>query len=452
MRYHVIVLSLSLLARAGFALGPHELLILANRNSGASLGIAREYAALRHIPDSNLITLDLPFPADIEVSPGDFTRLIWEPTLEAIRQRGLGDHILAWVYSVDFPIRITATPPLSIQGLTFLRNRMPDGDTVAKGVYASPLFAGPDNPRFPGFPAQSLDMPRAWLGKDMPLPSMMLGFMGTNGNTRDEIRACLERGVQADGTRPDGTVCFITNSDVRSTCREWEFPPTVRELQQAGVTALITNAFPAPATALLGVVMGASDIPMSPARTFLPGAMAEHLTSFGAAFDDSGQTKITEWIRAGATASAGTVTEPLSIWTKFPHARFYVHLAAGCTMLESFYQAIRCPLQILLIGEPLASPWTPASTLTLRGLESGALHEATPIEAVVEPRSGELFNRFLFLLDGKTLQSTSKSGTVTLDPAALPAGSHTLRAVAYAVGSVRGQIFAEQAFTIEATH
>ena len=36
----------------------------------------------------------------------------------AIEERGLGAHLLAWVYSVDFPVRIGTTPPLSIQGIT----------------------------------------------------------------------------------------------------------------------------------------------------------------------------------------------------------------------------------------------------------------------------------------------------------------------------------------------
>ena len=47
------------------------------------------------------------------------------------------------------------------------------------------------------------------------------------------------------------------------------------------------------------------------------GGLAEHLTSFGATFGtDTGQTKISEWIRAGFGASTGTITEPYAIWTK----------------------------------------------------------------------------------------------------------------------------------------
>jgi uncharacterized protein (TIGR03790 family) len=448
MSRHLIVLVLSLLARSALALGPHELLVLANRNSSNSLDLARQYAILRRVPEINIVALDLPANSEIGVSPETFSRRIWGPAQAAVKERGLGDHIRAWVYSTDFPVRIQTDPPLSIQGLTFLRNQLPGGDIVSKGAYASPLFAGPDNPRIAGFPAQSLDVPAAWLGQDMPLPSMMLGVTGPNGNTKEEILACLRRGAQADGTRPAGTIYFVTNSDVRSRCREWQFAPAVRELQEQGLAAILTNSLPDTATDILGAMLGAAEVPMRSERTFLPGAMAEHLTSFGASFDSREQTKITEWIRAGASASAGTVTEPYSLWTKFPHARFYAHWAAGCTTLESFYQSLRCPLQILLVGDPLAAPWAPGSTLSLRGLESGTLQGTVTAEVRVNSRNNETFSRFVFLLDGKTLRNPSKDPTVRLDAAALKPGVHALRAVAFAVGSVHAQIFTEQPFVV----
>jgi hypothetical protein len=442
------VLLVTVLAHTGLALGPHELLVLANRHSTNSLEIAQQYAVLRQIPDCNIVELDLPAEFGMEISPDAFTKHIWVPALKAVQARGLEDHILAWAYSVDVPIRIRADPPLSIQGITFLRNRLPAGELISKGLYASPLFAGPEHPRLPGFPAQSLDLPRAWLGKEMPLPSMMLGFMGPNGNTRDEILACLQRGAQADGTRPPGTVYFVTNSDIRSTCRTWQFEPAVRELQEQGVTAVITPALPGAATNILGATLGAADLTLGPELRFRPGAMAEHLTSFGALFESREQTKITAWIRAGATASAGTITEPYALWPKFPNARFQVHMASGCTIMESFFQSIRCPLQILLIGEPLAAPWSPVSMLDLRGLPGGPLRGTVTVEASVTARGGEVFNRFLFLLDGRIVQPLGKTPTLKLDTASLKPGPHRLRAVAYEVGSVRGQIFADRPLVV----
>jgi len=426
---------------------------MANRNSPRSMEIAREYAALRHIPEVNLVALDLPANPGLEMAPTDFTTKIWNPARQAIRDRGLDDHILAWVYSVDFPIRITANPTLSIQGLTFLKGKMPEQELAQRGTYASLIFAGPETPRIAGFPAQSLDVQQSWLGKDMPIPSMMLGYMGQNGNTREEIMACIKTGVKSDQTRPEGTVLILTNNDVRSLCRAWEFEPASRELKALDVTTLITATPPSDKgkpVPLIGVMAGAADIPeiTHGQFIFLPGAIAEHLTSFGAVFDNNAQTKITEWIRAGATASAGTITEPLSIWTKFPHARVFSFQMAGCTVLESLIQSIRCPLQTLLIGEPLANPWASRSTMTIQGFKNSLLGERTDVTGEITARDGDVFNKFMFLLDGRILRPPGKSPSITLEPAALISGSHKLRIVAYKIGSVRSQIFAEASFEV----
>ncbi len=432
------------------ALGPHEILVLANSKSPASIEIARSYAQLRQVPGNNVLLLDLPWgegSAPIEISPAEFTKRIWEPALKAMEERGLTDHVLAWAYAPGFPVRISGKPPLSITGLTFLRNRLPDSGSAEAGTYASPFFAGPDHPQSAGFPPQSLDVQRAWLGKDMPLPAMMLGFIGPNGNTREEVMACLQRGAAADGARPEGAVYVVTNSDVRSRCREWQIPAASAELRALGVKMTVTNALPEGAASILGVMMGAAEIDLKAARAFAPGAMAEHLTSFGAVFESNSQTKLTEWIRAGATASAGTVTEPMSAWPKFPHARFHAHSAAGCTIMESFYQSIRCPLQILPVGEPLSAPWRVPAKMAIRGLESGRLEGRVEVVASVESRSGETYSRYLFLLDGRVFQAMGRKNSITLDPAAIHSGAHVLRAVAYTTGTLRSQVFAEVSFT-----
>lgn len=442
-----------LLALPTHALGPHELLLLANANSPASIAVARDYARLRQVPAGNIVLLDLPaasWASPYEISTNDFTERIWEPAQRAVRARGLDDHILAWAYSIDMPVRVAATPPVSITGLTFVRNRLPPPDAISKGTYGSPLFAGPDTPKVQGFPSQSLDNQRAWLGADMPIPAMLLGFAGDRGNTHEEIDACLRRGAASDHTAPSGLVCLITNNDVRTKCRLWQFPAVVRELREAGVPAVITNDLPSDGRPLAGVLHGLTviDLPKTPA--FLPGCMAEHLTSFGAVFEHNSQTKLTAWLRAGATASAGTITEPMAIWSKFPHARYFVHAAAGNTVMECFYQSIRCPLQILPVGEPLAAPWQPAARLTLGGLPAnGLLGAPTTVTASVQSGTGAAFNRFLFLLDDRTIRPVGPSPEVTLRPAGLAPGPHTLRAVAYAVGLVRYQVFAERLFQVE---
>lgn len=434
-----------ILAGRTMALGPHEVLVLANSRSERSLELARTYMSLRHIPSINLVELNVPTNS-LEISPDEFTRQIIAQASSITRERGLSNHILAWVYSLDFPIRITTSPPVSIQGFTFLRGHIPDHDSIKYGTYASPLFAGPDHPKVQGFPSQSLDVQKAWMESDMPLPSMSLGFAGERGNTVEEIIASLKRGGLSDGTCPDGSIYFVTNTDIRSTCRQWEFSAAVNELRTLGITASITNSIPYTASNVLGIICGTSDVDPS-TISFAPGAMAENLTSFGAAFDINGQTKVSTWIRSGASATAGTVTEPFSYWTKFTHARFFAHLTAGCTTIEAFFQSLRCPLQILLVGDPLAAPWASSASITVKGLTPNPLRGNQEVIVSIESPPDETFGQFLFLLDGIPMSPLGRKPSTLINCASIPAGNHTFRAIAYRIGSTRSQIFTEVRFS-----
>jgi len=195
---------------------------------------------------------------------------------------------------------------------------------------------------------------------------------------------------------------------------------------------------------LLGLMMGAASVSWNDTYSFLPGAMADHLTSLAGAFDHPAQTKMTDWIRAGATATAGTVAEPYSLWAKFPSARFFVHYAAGCTMLESFYQSLRCPLQILLLGDPLAAPYADRAELRLTGWPVSPASGVFRLRAEVTDSSGAFFHDFLFLLDGKLVSTGS---FCDLDSERLAAGQHRLRCIARSTGLVRHQVSVEKVFT-----
>jgi len=442
-----IFISFCLLVSAK-ALGPHEVLVLANEASLRSVAVAKEFCRLRSVPPVNLVRLRLPAAvtnAPYSISPEDFTTMIWRPAIKAMRDRGLDDQILAWVYSVDFPVSVKTSPPVSIQGITFMRNRVPEAEKIRGGTYLSPLFSGPSNPGSTGYCSQTFDSFKEWLGPDMPLPSFMLGFAGVRGNSIVEIVACLERGAACDGTRPTGTVYFVVDGDVRSRCREWQYPAAVKELTALGCHAVITPVLPARCRDVLGLMAGMAEVKPESVGVFLPGAMAEHLTSASAVFDSPNQTKLTAWIRAGVTASCGAVTEPYALWMKFPHARFYVHYASGCTLIESFFQAVRCPLQILAVGDPLANPWAPRDRLLLKGL--GETSREGVLQLRAEPASDALryYRRFCFLLDGKKI---ADGPSLVLDTRKLAPGVHTVRAVAATVGLVRNQIFTEETLHI----
>jgi len=116
-------------------------------------------------------------------------------------------------------------------------------------------------------------------------------------------------------------------------------------------------------------------VPDIDTNVYLPGAVADHLTSFGGKLTDAkGQMSILRWLEAGATASYGTVVEPCNFTEKFPDPRpLYSHYYRGQTLLGAYWKSVLQPGEGVFVGEPLASPW---SSTRLR-FEAGQLELTT---------------------------------------------------------------------------
>ncbi len=368
-----------------------------------------------------------------------------------MRDRRIEDHVLAWAYSADFPVRVSTAPKTSLQGLTFTRGGVQESNVVAMGRYVSPFFAGPAEPDGPQGPSHTLEQFKGRLNETMPVPSIMLGVTGSRGQDVEGIMKMLGRGAAADRTQPRGAVHFVTNTDVRSKCRDWQFSGVRTELETLKVQSEIRSDLPESGS-VLGVLCPYESLP--PGRleglSFLPGSFADHLTSYAGILDQGYHSKCTEWLRAGATASAGAVTEPYANWRKFPSARLFVHYASGCTLLESLFQSICCPLQLMVVGEPLASPWAPRCSAVLVRADD----EADPIKASfhmeLSPAPAGEAPMYLFFLDGRLLAAGDKPDA-DFDASRWPEGWHMLRAVAYLPGTVRPQVFADCEFELART-
>ena len=158
---------------------PHEVLLLANKQSQPSLLVANTYAEARQIPKRNIVYLDIPesvYGGSATISPEQFAKLIWEPANAAAEQQGIDQQILAWVYSVDFPIRVKTDSydrkQMSVGGMTFVRNKMPGLSLVEEGKYLSKLFAGPNERVKLSLNAMSLGVQKQGLGMDAKVPGI----------------------------------------------------------------------------------------------------------------------------------------------------------------------------------------------------------------------------------------------------------------------------------------
>lgn len=436
---------LFLFASFSFALGPHEIVLVVNDDSLDSILLGRVYQRLRSVPDRNVIRISLPPEVyngvSTDIAPENFTRYIWEPLNEKIDEAGIRRQILAYVYSCGFPTRVTTAPAVSITGLTFTRNRVPSTEDIGGGKYVSEIFAGPSSTNASLEASATFDQIRNRLLEAMPLPSMMLAFTGERGMTVDEAISALERSAAADQTLPTGTFFFAVNSDVRSTCCQWQYTAAAAAIRQfPGQTAVVSTNMPSAAEFPLGGFMTGNRTAPTESLELVPGAFADNLTSFGAAFETPDHTKATAWLKGGAAFSAGTVAEPYAIWGKFPSAFIFVHSLAGCTAIESFYQSVLSPLQILPVGDPLSKPWAPKLEPEIAVAEEA--HSGTvEMHASVKDEDAEVFLRFTWLVDGRVVGS---GRTFVWNTRGVEKGTHPVRVVvSRQVESARHQDFVE---------
>jgi tetratricopeptide (TPR) repeat protein len=273
------------------------------------------------------------------------------------------------------------------------------------------------------------------------LLSTMLAYTSGRGNSVPEALASLRRSIAADGTRPSGTVYYLENTDIRSATRAWGFRSAVQKLQQLGVRAVVeTGSLPQKKPDVAGAMIGVAGFQWSQCgSTILPGAICEHLTSFGGMLHEgAGQTPLTELIRHGAAGASGTVREPFAIQAKFPTPFIHCFYAQGASLAEAFYLSVAGPYQLLIVGDGLCRPWVRNVTLDWEGPAAGATVRGK-VSFLPRPRAGQAFQPVAceLYVNGRRLR-TDKPGTpLPWDTTQTPDGLHEVSLVSHdtAVGT-----------------
>jgi hypothetical protein len=364
----LLIAALGVLGCTGQAIaggGGENMLLVVNPDDPASLQIANAYAALRDIPSNNILFITP--PADYyndgqPISQAEVANTYLTPIAAAISARGLTNQInyigtigQATCYSIaaqpgtpctganslnyalDLLTPLTNGSGLTLQNATF---DWPVGPTSA-------LYQDPNNIPIGDNPAvlHSATYSVAYSGADIATQYYMsgtIGYTGTNGNTAAQVIASLQNGAASDGTRPQGTIYFEDNGDIRSTSRDQEWPATESQLTARGISWVYQcgtcGAAPlncsSGTAAVLGAVCGSPTPALPNGSTYLPGAWADNLTSFGCDFPDTSQTKATAFIAAGAAGTTGSVVEPYAIPQRFTNSSIYTFIADGSTLGE----------------------------------------------------------------------------------------------------------------------
>lgn len=311
-----------------------ELGLVINMDDPYSVQVGEYYAKARKIPDDQILRVRLPVRGELTVAEFD-----------AFRQQvdaffGEQTQALALAWRLPYAVGCNSLP-----------------GALALG-YDAKLCSQTCAPTRPSLYFGS-DTTRPYIDYRMRL-SMLLASRDVKG-----AKALIDRGVKADNTLglkggPSAHVHFVTTSDAIRSQRQLLFPPAGK-LPQVGVEVFLdkTEAL-RDAERVLVYLTGRTHVDWLDTVDFLPGALGDHLTSFGGVLDrPHGQMTVLSWIDAGVTASYGTTSEPCAHLQKFPNPQALVlFYAQGATAIEAYWKSVAWPQQGLFVGEPLAAPFS----------------------------------------------------------------------------------------------
>lgn len=318
-----------LFAASAFALDHRGLAVVVNTDDPLSVAIGEYYAQKRGITFQNLIKVA--FPAKASLSREEF-----EAIHEEVRTQTL-PHVQAYALAWALPYRAGC---MSI--------------TSAFAFGYDPAFCEPGCK--PTRPSRYFNANTRFPYRDLRLrPTMALAAASL-----EKAKALIDRGVAADGTRPEGTAYLLSTSDAARNVRAPAYLSAQKLAEGRFQVKTLAQEALTYRTDVLFYFIGAARVHGLETLRFRPGAIADHLTSAGGLLDagEGGQMSALAWLEAGATASYGTVVEPCNLPAKFAHPRVAIaRYLAGETLIEAYWKSVRMPGQGLFIGEPLAAPF-----------------------------------------------------------------------------------------------
>jgi uncharacterized protein (TIGR03790 family) len=315
------------LAAAGAAraqLAPSQLALIVNDDEPNSVAVGEDYRKLRSVPAANVIHVRIP-GSPRKLDADTFARL--KSDIDARLPSGVQAVLFVW----------TAPYAVECNGITSAYTLGFDASQCDK-----PCGPGRRNPVFNALPG----LAPVRLSMLLPTTSVELS------------RAVIERGMAAGFSMPKAGAYYLRTSEAARNSRAAFFPHegvvpprrlTIHNLKQD----TLENA-----SDVMIYQTGKARVDKLDTLKFLPGALADHLTSFGGDLLADHQMSSLRWLEAGATASYGTVSEPCNHWQKFPHPDILLRAyLRGSSAIEAYWRSVAWPAQGLFIGEPLAAPY-----------------------------------------------------------------------------------------------
>ncbi|MFT6276671.1 MAG: hypothetical protein ACJAZ0_002781 [Halioglobus sp.] len=318
-----------------------ELAVIINTDDPLSLQIAEYYVAARNIPQQNVLRLAM---GVVQVMSAE----VFAAHETAINE-AFGEEIEAIALTSMYPHRIECMSVSAAVALGFDLQYCKDGPSCGQTAAVDYFESWSSHP---------------WRDHGLR-PTMIIA-----ADTYAAAVALIDRGVAADATYPDAKGWLVRTTDVERSVRSNDFAATRNTWQGVLDLEYVDNSAGAVGSDLIenqaGVLFyftGLSRVDNIDTNTYHPGAVADHLTSFGGSLPDSPQMSIIEWLQAGVTASYGAVVEPCNYTEKFPQASILIpHYFRGESVVEAYWKSVHWPGEGNFVGEPLARPWVGAQT------------------------------------------------------------------------------------------
>jgi hypothetical protein len=409
--------------------GPMNVVVLYNGDVPSAVGVAQHYAQVRSLPKGHLCALSGIKETDTTIDVPTFKSKVQAPLdacIAALPHPDLVDYIVlvrGLPYSVTLPAYAA-----SLQAVVQVRHAkvISGGTEIAGAGQPGNTDATVANPMFPaGFAGDpsgftlmnqyetwyenstiitaAKDQPAAfhsanapnngggytvmnnqvgfspnaydWSGSNLVIVSALDGFEYTDAT------ALVDRAAMSDGTFPTAEIMCMHGEDDARGARDPECEYATRMLKGAGLNGVFVTPFNGTLSGhtVAAYFTGSANTVQTAiaGNTFVPGAITDNLTSYGAAISnffcnaDGGtcpasesQTSIARFVRAGATGAEGTVNEPLN--NSFPNAGALLLYSFGYSMGESYFFNQRFLYwQNIFLGDPLATPYAERPKVTI---------------------------------------------------------------------------------------
>lgn len=311
-------------------LNASNLAVVVNDADPLSVQVGQLYAQKRRIPAANLLHVNFA-PGSTIMTPDAFK--LMKQTLDASTPANIQGYLLTW----NAPYRVGAMSITS--AFTFGYDVKYTSPSVCAMTAASTYFNNGTRKPFTDLGIR---------------PAMILG-----ASNLTEATNLIARGMAADGSQPAANTYLVSTTDTNRNVRASAFNSTVTTVSPfIKAEVAYTNALVSK-TDVMFYFTGVSTVANLSTNKFLPGAVADHLTSYGGMLTNSYQMSSLEWLKAGATGSYGTVVEPCNYTQKFPNPKVMMqHYLAGETLMESYWKSVAWPGEGVFIGEPLARPFS----------------------------------------------------------------------------------------------